>query len=226
MREETRDAGLERARICYGAAVLVAALGVGVAVVRFPGGFDWVYAVISRLGSHRHNPEGARWLAGGLLAATMLLWPVARHLDPGPGPWGARRLPALALRAGLVGGLLLAVEGLLALDLSRVGRKAHEVLALGTFLCLYAGVVSLLLQRGWQAGPGAWPALLVLLPLAAVGVSQLALYVGQRDLGWVNTAWREMGIPFWLSFAFWQWLAVAFLGLGLGLLLTPLRRWR
>jgi hypothetical protein len=226
MREETRKAALERARLCYGAAVLVAALGVGVAAVRFPGGFDWVYTVISRLGSHRHNPDGARWLAAGLLGATMLLWPVARHLDPGAGNPIAGRLPALALRAGLVGGVLLAVEGLFALDLSRIGRKAHELLALATFANLYAGVVGLLLQRGRRGGRGAWPGLLVLLPLCAVGVSQLALYLGQRDLSWVNTAWREMGVPFWLSFAFWQWLAVAFLGLGLGLLLTPLRRWR
>jgi hypothetical protein len=226
MREESRDAGLQRAWVFYGAALLVAALGVGVAAVRFPGGFDWVYTVISRLGSHRHNPDGARWLAAGLLGATILLWPVARHLDPDPGGSGARRLPALALRGGLVGGVLLAVEGLFALDLSRIGRKAHEGLALVTFAGLYAGVVGLLVQRGRRAGRGAWPALLVLLPLCAVGVSQLALYLGQRDLGWVNTAWREMGVPFWLSFAFWQWLAVAFLGLGLGLLLTPLRRWR
>ncbi len=28
-----------------------------------------------------------------------------------------------------------------------------------------------------------------------------------------------MGVSFWLSFAFWQWLAVAFLWLGLGHLL-------
>jgi hypothetical protein len=223
MREETRKAALERARLWYGAAVLVATLGVAIAAVRFPGGFDWVYTVISRLGSHRHNPDGARWLAAGLLGATILLWPVARHLDPGAGSAAAGRLPALALRAGLAGGVLLAVEGLFALDLSRIGRKAHEALALVTFVGLYTGVVGLLVQRGRRAGRYA---LLVLLPLCAVGVSQLALYLGQRDLGWVNTAWREMGVPFWFSFAFWQWLAVAFLGLGLGLLLTPLRRWR
>jgi hypothetical protein len=29
-----------------------------------------------------------------------------------------------------------------------------------------------------------------------------------------------MGVPVWLSFAFWQWLAVAFLGLGLGYLVV------
>ncbi|MGH7481147.1 MAG: hypothetical protein ACRELV_03260, partial [Longimicrobiales bacterium] len=56
-------------------------------------------------------------------------------------------------------------------------------------------------------------------PLVAVGVTQLALYLDQRDLGWVDAGWRAMGVPLWLSFAFWQWLAVALLWVGLGFLL-------
>jgi hypothetical protein len=42
--------------------------------------------------------------------------------------------------------------------------------------------------------------------------------VRKRDDGsrQVNSDWRAMGVPFWLSFAFWQWLAVAMLGTGFG----------
>ena len=207
----------KRALLLYGAAALTLILGVAAAAVQFPGGFDWVYTVISRLGSRTHNPSGALWLLGSLLAAVALLWPVtnalsAAHAHP--------RVAITALRIGLIGGALLAVEGLFMLDLSVITRKGHEIVALATFLGLYTGVLGLYLHRIRHSASSLLPALLVILPLCAVGVSQLALYFDQRDLGWVDTAWREMGVPFWLSFAFWQWMAVAFLGVGLGYLVT------
>ena len=64
----------------------------------------------------------------------------------------------------------------------------------------------------------ALPLFLVASPLVVIGITQFWLYLDQRDLGWVDTSWRDMGIPLWLSFAFWQWLAIGFLGAGLGLL--------
>jgi hypothetical protein len=213
---------LERAErttalVCYAAAALVAIGGVAAAVARFPGGFDWVYMVISKLGSSTHNPSGAPWLAGALLVAVYLLWPVTGVLARGA---TRPRLPVAALRAGLAGAGLLAVEGLFALDLSRLARKGHEAVALLTFLGLYGGVLGLYAGRIRRSASFLWPALLVFVPLCAVGVSQVALYFDQRDLGWVNTTWRDLGVPFWLSFAFWQWLAVAFLGIGIGGLLA------
>jgi hypothetical protein len=217
----------DRALVYFGAASAAVITGVAVAAARFPGGFDWMYTVISRLGSQTHNPDGAVWLAVSLLCATILLWPVARHLGRVSGAGGVRpALPLIALRVGLVGGGLLAVESLLMLDLSRIGRKGHEALALATFLGLYGGVMGFYYHRVRHAASSLWPALLVVLPLCAVGLSQLALYFDQRELGWVHTAWREMGVPVWLSFAFWQWLAVWFLGLGLGYLVLwePRRR--
>jgi hypothetical protein len=210
-----------RALACYAAAAFIVVAGVVCAAVRFPGGFDWAYTVISRLGSNRHNPDGAIWLSASLLAAVVLLWPVAAHLDRTTAGGRGRALVSItALRAGLIGGALLAVEGLLSLDLSRMGRKAHELLALLTFVGLYWGVLGLHLHRIRSGASSLWPALLVVVPLCAVGASQLALYFDQRELGWVNTGWRELGVPLWLSFAFWQWLAAAFLGSGLGYLVV------
>jgi len=55
------------ALLVYAAAVAAIVIGVSVAMARYPGGFDWVYTVISRLASTRHNPDGGRWLSGGLL---------------------------------------------------------------------------------------------------------------------------------------------------------------
>jgi len=205
----------------FGAATLLVGLGIGIAFARFPGGYDWAYTVISKLASVRQNPTGGRWLAGSLLAAVVFLWPVARYLDETFSRSGSRpRHSVTSLRIGLVGGALLGLEGVFTLDFSRRLHKAHEALALITFVGFYGGVLGLYLDRIRRDRSFLPPALLVILPLCAVGLTQFVLYLGQRDLGWVNTDWRELGVPFWLSFAFWQWLAVAFLGFGLGYLIA------
>ena len=212
--------------LLFAAASSMVALGVVLAAQRFPGGFDWVYTVISRLASHRRNPEGAAWLAGSVLVAVGLLWPVVGHLErkltlgPERRPRVSPRVSLGALRMGLLAAGLLGVEGVLDLRFSTMLHKAHEALAILAFLGFYGGVLGLHLHRVRHAEASPWPPLLVVLPLVAVGITQLALYFDQRDLGWVDTEWRLMGIPFWLSFAFWQWLAVAFLALGLGWLVA------
>ena len=206
----------------FGMASLSVVLGVVLAAHHFPGGFDWVYTVISRLASHRRNPDGAIWLAGSVLVAVCLLWPVVGHLERklSRGSAPRPRLSLAALRMGLVAAALLGIEGILDLRFSTILYKAHEALAILAFLGFYGGVLGLHVHRIRHLGASVWPPLTVVLPLVAVGITQLALYFDQRDLGWVDTAWREMGIPFWLSFAFWQWLAVAFLALGLGWLVV------
>jgi len=204
----------------YVAAVLSILLGVVMAASRFPGGYDWVYTVVSHLASTTRNPEGARWLAGSLLVAVGFLWPVTRHLA-GPGGCESRGvIPVTALRVGLAGSALLALEGLLLLDLDALGRKGHEAVALATFVGFYGGVLGLFVRRIRRAPALFAPALAVFLPLLGVGLTQLILYLRQDTLGWVNPGWRELGIPFWMSFAFWQWMAVGFLGLGLGVLVV------
>jgi hypothetical protein len=210
-----------RALAFYGLAALIIGAGVAVAAMRVPGGFDWAYTVISKLASSRHNPDGGMWLSGSLLAAVVVLWPVVSYLEDDARSTDLRpALSILALRAGLIGGGLLGVEGLLGLDLSRLGRKAHETLALLAFIGLYGGILGLYARRVRRSAAALWPALLVLLPLCAVGLSQVMLYFDQRELGWVSTEWREMGVPIWLSFAFWQWLSVSFIGVGLGYLVA------
>lgn len=200
----------------YVAALTVVVAGAAVAVHNFPGGFDWPYTVVSKLASPRHNPDGGAWLCGALLAAMLMLWPVAAHLGGSAGNRARPRAAVAALRTGLAGGALLALEGLLALDFSGILRKGHEALALVTLVGFYAGVLGLYAYRIRREAAFLWPALLVVLPLVAIGVSQLTLYLGQRELGWVDAGWRQLGVPLWLSFAFWQWLAVALLGTALG----------
>ena len=203
----------------------LASLGVFVtacylAADRYPGGFDWVYTVASALASQKHNPDGSTWFAAGLGLAMLLLWPCVSALKNTfqPPASAATGFAITALRAGLVCGVLLGLEKLLIRDMSRWVYKAHEVLALLAFMGLYIGVMAILVQAMMRRRLYMLPLLLVAGPLAAIAITQFWLYLDQRDLGWVDTSWRDMGIPPWLSFAFWQWLAIGFLWLGLGLL--------
>ena len=206
------------AALAFAAALVTFAAGVALSAGQYPEQpYDWVYVVMSELASRKHNPGGGGWFAIALGISMLALWPVANYLARSM--TGARRWPVLALRAAIGCGAAMALERLLFVHLSDVIYKSHELLAIGVFAGLYAGVLGLYAQRACR-DPRLLPgALLVAAPLAAIGITQLALYLDQRDFGWVDHGWRALGIPFWLSFAFWQWVAVALLWVGLGHLL-------
>jgi len=211
------------------ASVLVLVSGSFLAAQQYPGGFDWHYTVASALASQKHNQAGYIWFAGALSLAMLLLWPYVTALKQTQHPTfpTTAKFAIAALRTGLICGLLLGLEKLLIKDLSNLVYKAHEILGLLTFMGLYFGIVVLLVQAMLRQRIFVLPSLLVASPLLAIGITQFWLYLEQRNLGWVDTSWREMGIPLWLSFAFWQWLAIGFLLLGLGLLsLTHMTRIR
>lgn len=204
-------------------------IGFSLAARHYPEGFDWYYTVASALASQKHNPAGSAWFTGALSVAMILLWPYVSALKTSrPASLPTTTAFAInALRTGLICGFLLGLEKLLIKDLSNLVYKAHEILGLLTFIGLYFGIVVLLAQAMLRQKIFILPTLLVASPLLAIGITQFWLYLEQRNLGWVDTSWREMGIPLWLSFAFWQWLAIGFLWLGLGLLLfTHLTRTR
>ena len=125
-----------------------------------------------------------------------------------------------SIRLGLICGFLLGAERLFIYDLSHWIHKAHESIALITLLGIYIGILSLLIQLMRRKKCNLFPVLLIVSPLVAIGVTGSWLYIAQHDLGWVNTNWREKGISIWLSFAFWQWIAIALLWIGMGLLYT------
>jgi hypothetical protein len=208
------------AALAFGWAFAAFAAGVAISAAMYPEQpYDWMYVVMSALASRKHNPEGGRWFAVALGISMVLLWPAVTHLRDAF-RW---RWPVVALRVALVCGVAMGAEWLIFRHLSDVLNKGHELLALGVFIGLYAGVLGLYAER-IRHDRRAWAAaMLVAAPLLAIGITQLMLYFDQRDLGWVDHGWRAMGIPVWLSFAFWQWLAVALLWVGLGHLVWSAR---
>ncbi len=210
----------KRAFWWYLASLVVLISGVILAARHYPGGFDWHYTVASALASQKHNPAGCYWFSSAFILSMALLWPYVAALKQSLStfPSTATKFAIGSLRMGLICGTLVAAERLFIRDLSEWLYKAHEILALLFFLGLYLGVLVLLIQAMLRQSIYVLPVFVIMSPLLAIGITQLWLYFDQRDLGWVDTSWREMGIPLWLSFAFWQWLAIGILWLCLGLL--------
>ena len=219
-----QSASQKRALAAFCLSVVTIVLAIVLAARRFPGGFDWVYTVMSALASRKHNPEGSFFFAAGLSLSLALLWPAAAWIRECDG--AAHRLARFGLRSlqmGIVLGVVVGLERLVFFHFSQVVRKGHEILALLSFLSLYTGVLVLHVHRVRRRQVSSWPAFFAIAPLVAIGLSQLGLYVDQRDLGWVDTSWRDMGVPAWLSFAFWQWLATAALWISVGQLVVSRR---
>ncbi len=198
--------------VCYGLSIAAIVGGTLLAVRSYPKAFDWTLTVISALASRKHNPEGSLWFAGALVIALGLLWPVSAVIR-------TARTPALLLRVGLVCGMLVGTERLVFVHFSDLVHKGHELIALTAFLAIYGGVLGLELDHVRRRSAGRWVSLLVLLPLVAAGILALVLYLAQRDTGWVDHDWKKENLPVWARFAFWQWLAVAALWVGVGHLL-------
>lgn len=212
---------------CYGLSVVTIVTGVLLAAQRYPGSFDWTHQVISALASRKHNPGGSLWFAGALGLGLALIWPVSTAIGLSiTGRNCVGRLARLALRAGLIGGMLVGAERMVFFHFSDRMRKGHEVLALLTFLLLYLGVLGLEVEHLRQRHASRWMPLLVVVPLIAVGASELVLYLGQRGVGWLDHDWRQSDLPIWARFAFWQWLALATLWLAVGHLLFVATRGR
>lgn len=204
----------------YMTALVISVIGSWLAARHYPHGFDWQYTVASALASQKHNPVGSAWFAGSLSLSMVFLWPyvsaLQQCLGSHPGRWS--RLAIVSLRVGLVCGMLLGLERLLIHDLSHWFYKSHELIAVLTFFGLFIGVFILLLQVISRLRHRVIGILLFIAPVLAIALSQFWLYLQQRHLGWVDVSWRAKGIPVWFSFAFWQWLAIAILWIGLGLL--------
>jgi hypothetical protein len=207
----TSDRQWKVAAFAFAIAAVTFWFGVVMAAHYFPTQpYDWMYRVVSELASRKHNPVGGHWFSIALGLAMLALWPVATCLRESVGD---RRWPITALRAGILFGVAVGIERLVFVRFSSLVNNGHEALAVGTFAGLYTGLLGLYWQRVQHGRLGA---LVVAAPLVAIFVAQILIYFDQRDIGWVDHRWREMGVSPSLSLAFWQWLAIAILWVGLG----------
>ncbi len=207
--------------LCYGLAVLAAIAGAALAARRYPGGFDWQYTVMSDLASRKHNPAGGSWFAAGLGLCAALLWPAVASIRQSAAPLrGAARIAFVALRIGLLFTVISALERIAFVHISDRIHKLHELLALLGFVGLYVGMNAFCIAALRRRDRSRWLHLAVMIVLFAIGLNLLALYIQTASLGWVDASWRTLGIPVWLSFAFWQWIAAATLLAAFGYLLA------
>ncbi|MDQ8203057.1 hypothetical protein [Pelagicoccus sp. SDUM812003] len=185
-------------------------LGIGLVAgaALYPGPYDWQYTVVSALASSKHNPQGGVWFSSALAVSFGFLWPFVSSIQTqaGSAPRLAR-IAKISLRVGIVCGVLMGIESISTSVLPERWEKTHEALALFSFLSFYLGLLALSSSLASKSKPALIAALAIALPLLCIGASQLALYLDQRDLGWVDQSWRDLGVPLWKSFAFWQWIA-------------------
>ena len=86
-----------------------------------------------------------------------------------------------------------------------------------TFAAIFFGLVGFWLamilwlraERQWSVWSCLLVSLLVAVPMAGAMVSQAYLFFVPNNLGWVGPEWAKMGVPVYLSFAFWEWMASA-----------------
>ncbi|MBY0371379.1 hypothetical protein K2X33_11875 [bacterium] len=197
--------------------------GTGLSIHFFPGPFDWRYRVVSGLASQIDNPAGYAYFCATLCLVGAMLAPLGRYLQRAF-TLSAPRTSGIAGRALTVGLLAMSVIGLERLyfrNLSAQIYKAHELIALVGFAGLFTGVLGFwLCLRHSVRGATLFVALG---PFLGAIVSQAYLYFKPEPLGWVGPHWAELGIPVYLSFAFWEWVAAAgvFLYLYLLVALAP-----
>lgn len=211
----------------YVLSIFILIAGIKLSLDYYPSNFNWLYTVASSLGSARDNPSGRVWYTSGLGLAMLLQWPYVSALRKriGPSATGLTRVALASLGTGIGAGILLGLQGVFVPDLSEWITKGHEIIALVVFSSLHLGIFLLLAQAMWRRKVFGVSAVIVVLPFLAIALSQLFLWLAQRNIGWVGQHWEKTGIPLWLSFAFWQWLSIGFVIIGLGLLvlLPPAR---
>ncbi len=191
------------------------------AAQHYPSEYDWRYTTISSLVYPDRDPGGHWWASGGIFLCGLCgLWCTALLARKGDSASAADR--AAGVRALALGSACMACSGLLPERLLPV-PKGHEILALTAFLSLCVGIVQMTFRavaarlRRVPGFPGSArvcagaAASGVLSPILLAALVQAYLASARPELKWVSPSWRALGVPAYLSFAFWEWLTCAVL---------------
>jgi hypothetical protein len=209
----------KRVMLWYLLALLLFWAGVFCAADRFPLTYDWPFRSVSSLASHKHNPQGGAYFASALSLSMVLLWPCVVALKRVTRHSTQLRSSMQALQVGLVASALVGVDRLLFRDMSARLPQSHEFVAVIAFVALYIGVFGLLRRLLFHHKRHLLAAVAASLTLLAIAGIHLWFSVGQHGLGQSESSWWATGSALLLSPPFWQWLSVALLWLGFGLLL-------
>ena len=148
----------------------------------FPGGYDWRFDVMCRLGYAHVNPDGSAYWAWALFLVCVMGVPCCRYFYRRLSGDAPRRagFARVVLSAGLACGMVIALDGLLLPKLNEIFPKLHETVATIAFAAIFFGVLAfwsamttwLQKSQGWSAWQSVLLSLLVLVPMAGALVSQ------------------------------------------------------
>jgi hypothetical protein len=192
--------------------------GLALSAWLFPGPFDWRYQAMCSLASPAKNPAGHVYWSLAVVLTIVTGIPTCEYFaksfsSTSPAMAACSRF---ALRVGYLAGILVAFETAFFPNYGGLIYKAHEITAIMTIAGIYLGVAGfwycltiwLLKVRRRPAWFGAAVFLLPAVPMTGVMFSQAWLFFDPNRPGWVSREWIALGIPVWLSFAFWEWLSV------------------
>lgn len=182
----------------------------------FDGPFDWRYGTLSSLSTATTNPHGYAYCCLGMMVSFTMGLPLCGYISVRFAPIAPRAawFSSRVLKVGFLGVVAVGLERLFFTSISLYIPKAHEYLSIVTFFGLLLGIAGfwlcltrwLLQERGWPVWALATLSLFSVGPILGTGLSQAYLYFVPNDLGWVRPDWAELGVPVYLSFAFWEWL--------------------
>lgn len=208
-------------------------IGVTAAAYFLDGSFDWRYRTLSSLGSASANPRGYAYCCLGMMISFSMGLPLCSYFRVRFEPIApkAARASSRFLKIGFLGVVAVGFERLLFQGISLPIHKTHEYISIVTFFGLLLGIIGfwfcvtrwLILERQWPVWALSALSLFSVGPIVGTGLSQAYLYFIPNEFGWVGPHWAELGVPLYLSFAFWEWLTVVgiFIYLLLILLFLP-----
>lgn len=202
---------------CVPVGLLLLVMGTALSVWLFPGSYDWRYQVMCSLASPAKNPDGHLYWCLGFALSNIIGLPTCGYFAR----WFSTSSPRISffschtLRTGYAAGVLLGLESAFFPNYGNYIHKAHEMTAIVTFACIYLGVagfwyclaVWLTKTRRCPKWVGVGVFLIFSVPMTGIMLSQAWLFFDPNRPGWVSREWIALGIPLWLSFAFWEWLA-------------------
>jgi hypothetical protein len=187
--------------------VLAFWVGMVLAGHSYPSEYDWRYITISSLVYPERNPDGYVWARGGIALCGLagMYWTALRVRSAKPGAGVEQGVGVWALGVGYLSTMCCAVLPARQLGIPR----AHDLLALVAFIGICIGLTSATFRAAGRSASRRILAGAALSPIVFGALAQAYVSHALPALPWVGLTWRARGVPAYLSFASWEWVACA-----------------